>query len=103
MKEIKEIENKKVAVLMISEEEEYIWFSGKAKYKEDKIIIERDKKSLDFVVPQSAYERIRKCEGELKEVFEGCDYLITLYVGSLPDDADLSQYQDTGLKWLNKT
>lgn len=44
-------------------------------------------------------DRIQPVEADLREIFRGADYFLPLTVGNLPEEADVSQYELTGLTW----
>jgi hypothetical protein len=98
-----DIDGKMLAVILISEndkgEDEFAWFGGKATFNNGALRVDRGTAGPSFTVPDSAYDRIQKCTEEMKTNFEGCEYLVSLLVGPLPEDADPGDFEPIGLKW----
>ena len=91
------------AVLMIAEtpggEDEWAFFEGTATWDEKQLIIDRGAGNTPFPVPEDTLTRIKPVDDKLRHVFEHAEYYVPLLVGPLPENADLSQYVATGMRW----
>lgn len=99
------VNGKWFAVLMIAEtpggEDEWAFFEGIATWDGKQLLIDRGPGHGRFPVPEDTLGRIKPVDEKFRQVFEHAEYFVGLHVGPLPEDADLSQYVATGMKWPN--
>jgi hypothetical protein len=91
------------AVLMIAKtaggEDEWAFFEGTAAWDGKQLTIDRGPGNTPFPVPEDTLARIKRVDHKLRQVFEHAEYYVPLLVGLLPENADLSQYVATGMRW----
>ncbi len=97
------LNDKWFAILMIAEtpggEEDWAYFEGAAAWDGKQLTIDRGPGNAPFAVPEDALVRIKPVDDKVREVFAHAEYYLPLLVGPLPEDADLSQYVATGIRW----
>jgi len=97
------LDGKRFAVLMISEtpggEDDWALFWGTASWDGRHLSIDRGPGNKSFTVPEDTLGRIKPVDSKLKQLFESAEYYVPLLIGPLPEDADLSEYVHTGLRW----
>lgn len=57
----------------------------------------KDRTSLPL--DQDYLERIEPVTSEIKDIMCGAEYMLKLFVGNLPEDADTSEYMPLGIRW----
>lgn len=96
------VSGKWFGVLMISErpgrEDELACFEGIATWDGSQLVIDAgDKKP--FLVPRRALDRIQPVDEKLRLIFDHAEFYVPLLIGPLPENADLSEYAATGMRW----
>jgi hypothetical protein len=101
--DVRLLDGKWFAVLMIAEtpggEDEWAFFEGIASWDGGQLVIDRGPGNRPFTVPEDALGRVRPVDQKFRQVFEKAEYFVPLLVGPLPENADLSQYVATGMRW----
>lgn len=100
--DLQELDSRPFALLLCgtdeSGEDDWVAFGGVARCKENGLFLERGRGQSDFEIRPEWYDRIRSIDGEVKEILNGADYVLSLSVGNLEDDPN-GTYLPTGLKW----
>ena len=52
----------------------------------------------EFPIPDDTLDRVKPVLPEVREILEEAEFCTMLRVGPLPEDADLSEFTDTGLR-----
>ena len=101
--DLKVFDGKWFAVLMIAEKpdgkDELAFFEGPARWDGKQLVIDRGPGNKAFPIPEGTSQRIKPVAEKMKQVFERAEYYVPLLIGPLPDNADLSHYIPTGMRW----
>ncbi len=98
------IDGKSLAVVLYAQEihgkkEGGAVFFGIARVEGEHLHLERGEKGPTFHIPDDALGRLKKVEGDIKDILEGAEYWVWLSVEDLPAGEDVTKYISTGLKW----
>ena len=95
---IAELDGKPFALWLTDEANESAVFSGVARWDRSKLFLDRLPKP-PFEIRSEWHERIQPVTNdEARKILLGADYFLRLYVGTLPDQSSLNEYEPTGLK-----
>ena len=94
-----ELDGKPFTVWLTDDHDESAVFSGVARWDGSKLVLDRSPKPL-FEVRSEWYECIQPVTTEeARKILLGADYVLRLYVGTLPDGPVPPEYKPLGLKW----
>ena len=102
MKNIKNIDGKKLALVLFGQDEEgnddVAVFTGTARLNESVVTFERpDIEPLEL--KDDWIDRIKPVSSDMKETLLDADYMVPLSIGKLSQEDDWSGFVETGLKW----
>jgi hypothetical protein len=101
--DLQALNGKPFGVLMIAEapgrKDEWAFFEGAATWDGKQLLIDRGPGNQPFSVPEGTFGRIRPVNEKLRKVFTRAEYYVPLLLGPLPENADLSRYIATGMRW----
>lgn len=96
-----ELDKQTLAIIVVNidteDKDEVVVYTGEINIKGNKLFFNRYGKDI-FEITQWQ-DRIKSVGEEIKEVLSGCEYLITLTIGDLPENDKPETYMPTGLKW----
>jgi hypothetical protein len=82
-------------------EEETAVFTGTVRRVGQNLVFDRGQ-GAQFSIPYTWYERIKVVAPSVKEILLGAEFCISLSVGNIAEDDDLSTFESMGLKWPNQ-
>lgn len=92
---------RRLALLLQGEDEQgqddWAVFTGTVREDGGRLFLDREQGALDL--QKDWIERVQPVEPEVSEVLLGADYVLSLSVGTLPDDVSAEGLEPTGLKW----
>jgi hypothetical protein len=99
-----ELYKKSLAIIAVNvdskEEDNVVVYSGIVNLKDEKIYFHRDGNDLFEITDWQ--DRIKIVSQDVKEILLNCEYSLTLSIGDLPKDENPEEYNQTGLKWIDK-
>jgi hypothetical protein len=96
-----ELDGHRLALWLVDGDSDWlVW--GTARREGDHLVLDRNTE-VPFPILPEWLERIEAvAEGELRrDVLEGADYLLKLWVGPLPDGTDTADFLPTGLRLVD--
>src|SRR5690606_8725783 len=97
----REVHGQRIAMIAWSTKpdgsDDVVVFTGEARWDGEHLTMVR--KEGEFQVPDEFLERISPVEESLRSTLLGAVYSFSVTVGSLPDDADVSELRPLGLRW----
>src|SRR5438309_11450082 len=91
-----ELNGRPFTLWLTDDRDESAMFSGVARWDGLKLVLDRSPKP-QFEIRSEWHERIQPVANEeARTILLGADYFLRLYVGSLPDDSALTEYEQTG-------
>jgi hypothetical protein len=100
---LEKLTGKKFALVAMGEDEsgkkEGVVFTGIARWIKGHLYFDHSSKHKPFQLPDDVLHRVKPTPKEFKDILLDAEFYIIMSIGSLPDDADPSEYVQTGLKW----
>ena len=102
----KSLEGKRFALVMWAKDargqDDVAVFCGTAYWKVNKLIVKFNNNST-FEIFSKWFSKIKKADGDIRDILFGADYLLTLSVGKISENAKSSDFKKTRLKWPKRT
>ncbi len=99
----KTVDGKKLAIIAWAKdekgEEDVAVFTGVASWNGKQLTLLRHPEQDSFVIPNDWLSRLKEMTPDLRDILLDADFSISVSVGLLPDNADLSQYENLPLRW----
>jgi hypothetical protein len=101
----KDLDEKILAILMFQEregqEDDIHVLTGVVKLKDGVLHLHSGSERPPFQIQEEWLERIKYAPEALSETLSNAEYYLSLSVGPLPEDADMTEYTNTGLNLNN--
>jgi hypothetical protein len=92
-----ELNGKSLALLLAAEDEDWSVLSGVVRQEGGALLLDRGANEQPFLIQPEWIDRIKPVPTDLMETLMNAEFL-PFNVGTLPDNADSSDYIHTGLK-----
>lgn len=96
------VHNKKFAVIFVEDDgtDDGAWtvLTGVAKWRDGHLFVHRGMSVPEFPIPDDTLARVRSVQPGFRDILEEADYCTMLSVGPMPEDADSTEFTDTGLR-----
>ncbi|MDL5055218.1 hypothetical protein QQ056_16930 [Oscillatoria laete-virens NRMC-F 0139] len=96
-----DLNKKTLAILMFVEkdgqDDDVYVLSGVVELLNDELYLNSGPKRPPFLIQEEWFDRIKPTPEEFVEEFSNAELYLSLSVGSLPENADMMQYNNTGL------
>lgn len=93
-----ELSGKSLALLLVGEDENRWILHGTVCREGEALLLDHSASEQPFKIQPEWLDRIKPVPADLRDIFKGADFFLPLSMGTLPEDADPSEYVDTGLK-----
>jgi hypothetical protein len=93
-----ELQGKSLAIILAGEDEDWSVLRGTVRVEDAALLLDHNVSDQPFLIQSDWLSRIKPTPADLRDILMNADYFMSLNLGTLSNDADMSEYESTGLK-----
>ena len=94
-----ELVGKKLVLILWQNDDDAVLVSGKVVGDSNRLWLELGADQKPLFLDEEWLSRIQPVKSDIADIVGNADFVLSLSVGALPPDADLGDYEPTGLRW----